>query len=95
MSMRSFSFISDVHAIRFAGFGDKVGIGEATLLPMYRLRKDCLTSKKGVLFADDLYEHALFASAVELTVKDLLPRSKVEVSAADGDNHFTSHDLAF
>ena len=92
--MRAFPF-SDVHAIRFAGFGDKVGIGEATLLPMYRLRKDCLTSKKGVLFADDLYEHAFFASAVELTVKDLLPRSKVEVSAADGNNHFTSHDLAF
>ena len=92
--MRSFPF-SNIHAIRFAGFGDKVGIGEATPLPMYRLRKDCLTSKKGVLFADDLYEHALFASAVELTVKDLLPRAKIKRSLGDGDDYLTSHDLAF
>ena len=92
--MRSFPF-SNVHAIRFAGFGDKVGIGEATLLPMYCLRKDCLTSKQGVLFADDLYEHALFASAIELAVKDLFPGAKIKRSLGDGADYLTSHDLAF
>ena len=34
--MRSFPF-GNIHAIRFAGFGDKVGIGEATPLPLDRL----------------------------------------------------------
>ena len=49
----------------------------------------------GMLLADNLYEHALFAPPVELAVEDLLPRSKVEISVSYGDHHLPSHDLAF
>jgi hypothetical protein len=48
-----------------------------------------------MLLPDDLDEHALFAPAIELAVEDLLPRSKVEISVSDGDNHLPAHNLAF
>ena len=48
-----------------------------------------------MLLPDDLYQHALFAPAIELAVEDLLPRSKVEISVSDGNNHLPAHDLAF
>src|SRR5271157_2878001 len=45
-------------------------------------------------FADDLHQHALLAAAVELAVKDLLPRAEVELAGGDGDHDFPAHDLA-
>jgi hypothetical protein len=47
-----------------------------------------------MLLADDLDEYAFFASAVELAVEDLFPRSKVEIPLSDGDNHLPAHDLS-
>src|SRR5262249_19740204 len=43
--------------------------------------------------ANNLYEHALFAVAVELGVEDLPPGAEVELAARDGDAHFAPHHL--
>lgn len=44
--------------------------------------------------ADDLYENPFRSAAVELAIKDLLPRSEVEAALGDGDNDLAAHDLA-
>ena len=46
------------------------------------------------LFADDLDQHAFAATAVELAIKNLLPRAEVEPAVRDRDHDFTPHDLA-
>jgi hypothetical protein len=46
------------------------------------------------LFADDLYQRAFSAAAVELAVKDLFPRAEIEFAFGDGDDDFATHDLA-
>src|SRR5690606_5822585 len=46
------------------------------------------------LFADDLYQHPLAATAVEFAVEDPLPRPEVESPVGHGDDHFATHHLA-
>jgi hypothetical protein len=46
------------------------------------------------LFADDLDQHALAAPSVELAIKNLLPRTKVEFTRRDCDYNLPPHDLA-
>src|ERR1700732_1809557 len=43
-------------------------------------------------FANDLYQNAFAAPSIELTVKDLFPRSEVELPAGDCNDHFPSHE---
>src|SRR5580765_4588936 len=45
------------------------------------------------LFTDDFYQHTLAPPAVELTVKNLLPRTEVELAVGDRDDHFAPHHL--
>ena len=46
-----------------------------------------------VLLANDLYENPFPTVAIELVIKDVLPRSKVQFAVSDRDDHFTAHDL--
>jgi hypothetical protein len=43
--------------------------------------------------SDNLDQNALPAPAVELTVKDQLPRAKVEPPVGDCHHHLAAHDL--
>jgi hypothetical protein len=47
------------------------------------------------LLADDLHQYALAATAVELTIKNLLPRTKVEFACRNCDHDLPPHNLAF
>jgi hypothetical protein len=47
------------------------------------------------LIADDLDQHALAATAVELAIKNLLPGTEVEFARRNCDHDLSSHDLAF
>jgi hypothetical protein len=47
------------------------------------------------LLPDDLHQHPLAPSPVELTVEDLFPWAKVQFAFGDGDHHFAAHDLPF
>src|SRR5687768_5707514 len=44
-------------------------------------------------FSNNFDEHALAPLAVELTVKNLFPRAKVEFALRDRDDDFAAHDL--
>src|SRR5207249_10244079 len=46
-----------------------------------------------VLFANDLNENSLLSSAIKLSIEDLLPGSKVQLTARNSDDHLASHDL--
>jgi len=46
-----------------------------------------------VSFSNDLYEYSLLSPAVELVVKDVLPRSEVQLSVSDCYHNLTAHDL--
>src|SRR4029453_6782392 len=46
-------------------------------------------------FSNDLYQHSLASPAIELTVKDLLPRTEIQFTVADRHHHFASHYLPF
>lgn len=48
-----------------------------------------------LLLADDFDQYALFPAAIELTVKDLFPRPKIQFSIGNSDDHLASHDLPF
>src|SRR5678815_4608826 len=47
------------------------------------------------LLSNNLNEHPLAASSIEFAVKDLLPRTEVELAATDCNHHFPAHDLTF
>src|SRR5262245_48111631 len=42
---------------------------------------------------NDFYQHPFAPPAVELTVKNLLPRTEVELAVGDRDDHFAPHHL--
>ena len=44
---------------------------------------------------NNLYEDSFAAQALELVVKDVLPRPQVQLAVRDGDNYLTAHDLPF
>ena len=44
---------------------------------------------------NNLDHDSLAAATVELAVEDLLPGAEVEISIGYGDNHLSTHDLAF
>ncbi len=44
-------------------------------------------------FADDLHEHPLRSTSVELAVEDLFPGSEVEFSFGDSNDDLSTHDL--
>jgi len=44
------------------------------------------------LFADDLDEGAFRPLAIELPVKDLFPRTKIQATARHGNDAFPAHD---
>lgn len=46
------------------------------------------------LFADNLHKDAFFSFAVELTVENLLPRTKVEFAVGDGNDDLSTHNSA-
>src|SRR5690349_7892510 len=46
------------------------------------------------LLADDLHEHALASISVKFAVKDLLPRTEIELAVGDRDHDFASHNAA-
>ena len=52
------------------------------------------SSKNKPLLADDFYEDALFAFAVEFAIEDLLPGTEIELAAGDGNDHLPAHDAA-
>jgi hypothetical protein len=54
-----------------------------------------LACRIAILFADDLDQDALLASAVELAVEDLLRGPEVELSGGHRNDHFTAHHLTF
>jgi hypothetical protein len=45
--------------------------------------------------ADNLDQHPLSTSPIKLTVKDLLPRAKIQAAIGDCHHNLTSHDLTF
>jgi len=47
------------------------------------------------LFTEDFQQDSLGTLPVEFAVKDLLPRTEVQLSLRDGDDDFASHDLPF
>jgi len=47
------------------------------------------------LLPDDFHQHALAAFAVELTVKDLFPRTEVEFAIRDRNNDFATMTWRF
>ena len=47
------------------------------------------------LLSDDLDQDPLFSTAVKLTVKDLLPGPKIQLTICHRNNHFSTHDLPF
>jgi hypothetical protein len=47
------------------------------------------------LFADDLDQYALAATAIELAIKNLLPGTEVEFARRNCDHDLPPHDLAF
>ena len=47
-----------------------------------------------LLITDDFDQNALPATAVELPVKDLFPRAKIQPAIGDGHHHLAAHDLA-
>ena len=51
-------------------------------------------SPEARLFANDLDQHPLPASPVELTVEYLLARALVRLPIGDRHHHFAAHDLA-
>src|SRR5207247_10520670 len=46
-------------------------------------------------FSNDLHQHSLASPAIELTVKDLLPRTEIQFTVADRHHDFASHYLPF
>ncbi len=51
-------------------------------------------SQEDFLFANNFHQYPLASSSIELTVEDLLPRSKIKFTTRHSDDYFTSHDLA-
>ena len=47
------------------------------------------------LLTDDFYQYPFATVAVELTIKNLFPRSKIELARRDRDDHFPAHEGAF
>ena len=47
------------------------------------------------LFTDYLHQHSLPSHAVKLTIKHLLPRTKIHLTVGDGNDHFTAHQGSF
>ena len=47
------------------------------------------------LLTDDFYQYPCATVAVELTIKNLFPRSKIELASRDRDDHFPAHEGAF
>jgi hypothetical protein len=43
--------------------------------------------------ADDLDQHSLTPTSVELAIKELLPRSKVQAVVVDRHHHLSVHDV--
>ena len=46
------------------------------------------------LFSDDLYENPFFPPPVKLSIENLLPRPKIELSSSNSDHDFPAHDLS-
>lgn len=46
------------------------------------------------LFADDLDQNPLFTPTVKLTIKNLLPRAKVQFAFSHGNNNLPAHYLS-
>ena len=53
-----------------------------------------LPYRSAPLFADNLDEHPFFSLAVKLTVKNLLPGTKMEPPFCDGNNSFEGDTCA-
>src|SRR3954447_14499514 len=49
------------------------------------------TSRVGVLLAQDLDDHALWAPPVEFGVEDLLPGAEIEATGGHGHDHLVVH----
>jgi hypothetical protein len=61
-------------------------------IPSYRSRRG---SGEGRLISDDLHEHSLAPISIELPLKYLLPRSKVEFAIRHGYDNLPAHNLVF
>lgn len=48
----------------------------------------------GYLITDDLHEDAFFTESVELTIENLLPGAKIELSSCHSYYDLTAHDCA-
>ena len=59
-----------------------------------RLNEELLAAGRESL-SDDLYEHPFSATAIELAIEDLLPRTEVESSIRDRHDDLSAHDGAF
>ena len=47
------------------------------------------------LFPNNLHQHPLPPSPVELVIENVFPRAEMQLAARNGDDDFTAHDLAF
>jgi hypothetical protein len=47
------------------------------------------------LLPNNLHKHSFSSATIELTVKDLFPRPKIELSFGNGNDHFPPHNLPF
>jgi len=48
-----------------------------------------------MLLPNNLHQNSLPPSSIKFIVEDVLPWSKVQFTVCDGNNNFSSHDLAF
>src|SRR5215208_495697 len=52
-------------------------------------------SSQGYLFTNDFHQYPFFSAAIEFPIKDLFPRSKVELTICYRYHHLAPHHLTF
>jgi hypothetical protein len=50
---------------------------------------------KNISLPDNLDQHPLPPAAIKLVIKDMLPRTEVQIPLSNRNNNFAAHDLAF
>ena len=91
------------HLITLSGVGTTVKAGrlanhcagQLVLRHAAKPRRQCPARPTNRLFANDFYQYTLAAPAIKFAVKNLLPRSKIQLPAGNGHHHFAPHDGAF
>ena len=51
--------------------------------------------RQNKLFSNNFYKHPFFSSSIKLSIKNLFPGSKIELSGSDCNHDFSAHNLSF